>query len=617
MTRGGADSKGFEVRGGDWTRSVRDERDLWLNNGINNSSLAIKLVSDGLLLVVVHPLGGRQGDNFATWIHVPAKMKISGQELLNVVDRIRSLYGGDNSLLNEQTFSTDQILSREYAERKYNREVWPSHGQNLAYIVTSPSLNTIDILSNPLQREFSKYKFVFVYEGEVKTSPQAVDISGIKFENLLTIPPLTENDLEPFTGKGEIMVQVDGKSFDCPINSKFNEKKQLTLTKKGCEPETRWAFAYEDEQPLQISGDKIQWRCKIVTRNITVVDADTNRMVYNAVITPNSRSYTRNDLTLPENEISNAECTISADGYNSATETIDLSGRTAQTVKLKRAKEHKNLIYKGRNGQIKVSFSGPGVARFCPLDGYGYNHDGSQLLKLQQAEGGDGQRREEYVSNDARDHKDRGLDWLSVLVGFVAALAIGAAVWGGMKVFGNEKAETVDPQPKPIENVTGETTDLSGEATVSDEEYKKIRELLNGDKWKRDEIEAHQAIKGLWDEMNSFNYDAILNRANRYPKLRESNNFTLLEDKVKELKAVNNRRSDKFCNEGDHEITIGRYINTLDRTLHPEQAISNEVRPAKPAPVTPVTGGTGGKKSDPKKIKPGEGGNKDKKHGRE
>ena len=88
-----------------------------------------------------------------------------------------------------------------------------------------------------------------------------------------------------------------------------------------------------------------------------------------------------------------------------------------------------------------------------------------------------------------------------------------------------------------------------------------IKYLDNNAKWTRDELEKYSATKGLWDALNEYRFDDILNYKPRLSKSRNYNRiYNIIIENRKYLHSMNNT----YDSNKDQTITISRYIEGLD-----------------------------------------------------
>lgn len=560
---GGADSKVVTVNGGAWTNIIDDKRTLWTRYRINDTSMALTFVPDGMVIVVSHLMGGaRPDDNVTTWIFVPARVIISGAELLQVIRAVREINKMGTRNVTEATFTQNPVLSKDYPVKPNAPVIRASQGNTFAFRTPGQTGTLEQILSLPYQSYYTPYKFIFIYEIPGSGSPELTDLTTVPLEELAVVLPPSHASIAQTFGPGQIAVRLeDGQLFNKPVTRKKGEKLTLQVEKPGCKPIECVAEVIADGAEVVLPVQRQGWVRVLTGASFIIRDAATGRNVIkpNVIIFGPDGQRTNN---IPEENISKVTIQVSAPGYETVKKEVNLSQGRVE-IRMNRVAEKKTFICNTRDGRkIQVTLDGVGATTSSsPIDGY--SAQGDMLVYKGGGTGNNGSK--------------KGFAWKEFIMGALLIILLGGVCWGGAalidKFFG-KKVET--EQVEEIEEI--ENGDTSEDSNDEDKQLKAALRYLENPVWNRDSMINYQKLDGVWDQLNEFNEAELKKRTD----LMASKNFADI------ITAFSTTKRTKFPSknnpENDYEITVEKLIITINTPdPQPESAVAPDQN-VKPTP---------------------------------
>ncbi|MDE5870222.1 MAG: hypothetical protein K2H18_08305, partial [Muribaculaceae bacterium] len=502
---GGADSKVVTVNGGAWTNIIDDKRTIWTRYRINDTSMALTFVPDGMVVVVSHLVGGaRPDDNVTTWIFVPSRVIISGAELLQVIRVVREINKMGTRNVTEATFINNPVLSKDYPVKAIAPAVRPSQGVKFAFRTPGPAASLEQILSLPYQSYYAPYKFIFLYETPGTGVQELTDFTSIPLEENVTVLPPSPAAVAQAFGPGQIVVRLDdGQMFNKPITRNKGERLSLQIEKQGCQPIDCMADVTADGAEVALPMQRQGWVRIITSNNFIIRDAATGRNVPSANVTiygPDGRR-TNN---IPEENISKVNIQVTAPGYETVKKVENLSQGRVE-IRMNRVAERKTFICNTRDGRkVQVTLDGVGATSANPIDGY--SAQGDSLV---------------YKGSGSAGGGKNGFAWKEFVMGAALIILIGLVCWGGSALIGKFFGEK-EVTEEVVEIETPETDVTDEDANVEEVQIKAACEYLdNHEKWNRDEMLQIPKLEGLWELLNEYRFTEL----EKYDYLKDSPKF--------------------------------------------------------------------------------------------
>lgn len=556
VTANGAGSKEFKINCNNWDYYVSDQRDIWYKYASNDECVAITMIEKGILISVVKLLRtARPKDNIATWIYVPSKIKISGEELERVIIRVKEINRGSTKAITETIFASDPILNADFEERKYPRTLCrPEPDSQNAYRTKTQMINIREILDRPFQEYYSNYRYIFLFNEFPATTEGLVDISDKELKKTITALPPSESTIREYFGYAPVRITKDRNIFNSPISVELGDNIKLRAERSGYVSMDFVGQAIEDEAELQLSGFG-EWRKIINPHTIIVKDVETGSIISGAKVDfGNCNGYDRMNDSIPESKLANVAVRVTANGYKDKEVTIDFTG-PLMPITLEANKEEKTYTLTTDDGRkLKVTFSGKRIGKVCPLVGYTFTGE-----KLQRQYPSDTDITIEGKSDNDKNSKDKhefSLKWF--LCGILTALLLILLALGVKAIFFSGDKEDKKPAINNLTTPEQPRTDprqLEHPSTIS----QAVAYLDNNEVWIRDSINKFPELVGLFDELNSYDFDKIIARETSL------SNSKAFKDLVNVVKANNKKRiNGMFNNQNDIQITVKKYKNKIN-----------------------------------------------------
>lgn len=531
----------LEINGNkSWISNVRDIRTELENvTNLDGKSAALMLTSleSGHLITVASWIDGRIGDCISAWIYVPATINVSGKELVDIIDAVKSGILADR--LNDEQLR--EIFAKSYPMAQAKKITVQSSGDKCAfrYYGQRTKYTLAELLAEMCQREYKEYKSVFLLDNASNLKCRVGD-------------NLTDQNVRPM-----IVIPAPGvvDNFVPHINSEIFDKAICAI--EGDELLVEWKRPGYSTIKKQIKAAK-DVKCSVPTRNEyqvivkrsqILVKNENGNIVEKYELIVNGKLETADTFLVSESEISKSNVQINAEGYDPWSKVLDL--RTGGSIEIKRKTLRFYVIgYDGE--QIEFNYSTKSELTTSPLMG--------------------------YVENGFKDRQGRILlvqkPLFSLKTKFVLALvmvvmlALGSVgTWFLKDWLGYGEKIVYVTKPVNVESTTDMSPDKE-EETPRDWSMI-IKYLDEHSAWNRTEMEELGAAD-LWDYLNEYQFDDILihmddlNGSKCFAEL-----FTELE------KGKNATGLDRFNSENDFVITFEKYLNkikSLDSNTEGEDA---------------------------------------------
>lgn len=337
----------------EWDGYVDDVRSFfaYITNEQNTLTF-IQILESGVLYCYVRRKSGRDNDNRAYFLYVPASADISPKKLVEIVNCFV-----DCSARRDKD-GLRSLTEVEYGERK--SLVYTSSNRDAAKMAVFDK-NKRDLgefLSLVGYQQFnSEYKGVIIADGQ-EESINTEDISGKQLERPITIKPPTQEEMERKWKIGGVTLYVNDKPFTAPMKVLSGTPLDVEARRQPCNPVKFTVQPIIDGKSISINGAQPFTR-DISSRNFKVLDE--NCITIQSVdIRVNSRPLGNRPISV--NAADEASLCVRADGYEEPKDQpfmpLDI---TVETIYLERkVQEYKgtialpggaraDIILKGRN----------------------------------------------------------------------------------------------------------------------------------------------------------------------------------------------------------------------------------------------------------------------------
>ena len=631
ITNNGA-GEPFVINEGGWTRHVADVRSVLskVDGADSQNRRVVRFMSftdEGCLLTVARYIGGRKGDNVAAWIFIPAKLAISGKDVIYIMD------------VAEKTILESSInpANLEHA----CRQPYPKFEEGYS---KSPRGNALayrfyDDIS--LENILGLYRYQYYYDDfahiilldkndslSISNPEEATDLSdGLNNPPSLLLPISREQLRQQLYYDVELQLE-DGTPFTEPISIKNGEKIPLKMAREGFEPIMFSYLAPYNCGRHFISLDKLKpylqkWLVSYTINDIEIVDNHKEPISgdkFDALlIKVNGERIKFGEIyRIYENKAktSTIEVTDSRFEYKHMLTKVDLTKKPVRLT-LDYACTSKQAIIVTSNGEeASLNYQVRGLEHNEKSPLIGYRFDG-----------------EEHLVYDKRS------SWIYRLQGFIVAAVISLACFLVVVYLSEEKAK-IKKTSTPIEahneqlsqiddqnpeSVTGnsdnsaefvnnqqDTQDIIKDSNETSEaadndvntfSYTQAIDYLDNNKtWKREEMDQFDNLQGLFDDMNQFRLQQIIGKWKQ--ELEASERFQeVVSVAKKNLRngwnpAVGNHKP-YYNRPNDNAIAVKNYVYWLDQDQTKLQSEKkNTVTVKKSGGTTKPAAGSGNKNLD-------------------
>ncbi|MBD5340870.1 MAG: hypothetical protein HDR94_04775 [Bacteroides sp.] len=574
VTSGGYDDEKVRINAGDWSSVVEDERQLWLKFSDNGESTAMTIVRDGVVFAITRMIGGDRADNnITTWVYIPSKVKITGSQVKQVIDAIKEINKLGTKKVSQNSFMSIDILAYDYPEKKYAILLSPSEGKELAGRYPTTDFSMVEILGHSFQEYYTKYKYVFLFNQKNEFKEGLVDLSNQDIIDTICVLPPSADNIQKIFGSSSVVIKLsDGSVFNTPFVVKKGQPISLTAVKKDCIPMRIMGQAFKDEAEIEISSINQPWK-RIISNLFEVTDAKTGKVIPSKCRILDSH-YDELEKSIPEDRLRNVRIQVTSNGYEPFDGEVNLS-HGVKTIPLEKIMEKETYTYQTKAGDdVKVTISGPGAKSKSPLQGYKVN--GHKLIYVEPTLVHNGSCLQDTVLTVGENTpKKRRFAWMEFCYGIISVILLMFILYGGIKFFhptffkdmlqySKEYSEDITIDDSDVNMVTPTLKDTAKEQAIA------YLDNQTG-KWDRDSFNRYPVLECLFEELNTYQFDKILNRESI---LSGSRNFKDVLDAIRINK--HKKFSGSFCPENDFQITVSRYIDKLNKPEEQKAQASSE-----------------------------------------
>lgn len=550
--------EGLEVNGAqEWTKNIRDVREdlKHIENFQGDSTvLMMRCLDSGNLITIASLIDGRITDCISAWIYIPDNLIISGKKLVEIIDitknEILAVMQND-SLLKE-------IFSKEYESAPANRIYKKSNTDQYAYRYYGKGCNyeLWELLDNIYQPYYQQYKSVFFIDKSSQLSCSVGDDLSNKqlYTSILANTPKVVDGFVPY---------VNGKIFDSPMYVSKGEVIEITWKKKDYEPIRTHTEA--NEGFVYIEPTVNQYRRLIPYEAIMVVDERRRSIQEYELSINHNKVNPGNVVPVSEAALNNVRIDVYADGYDPKGIMVDFVKSSRITVQLsKTSYEYKLAIpLENIDGYINLEpITTHKKLEKSPIKGYAPERRGFS-------------RHEITYLKYAPYNKTFWIQ-AAIVLGIVLILGVALGAWGWNKLKTEKLINENSALKYEIEQLKlkgGHNYSHQEDEEKTSKQEDNVRDadeviayLDNNNVWNREKMEGFSQIKGLWDALNTHDFNKVLGFENT---LKDSKRFKKLVQAVKKNKNKNfttnyNPTSDDFDITIEPEGNNKGYIKALN-----------------------------------------------------
>lgn len=540
-----------------WTKNVRDIRnDLKNIDNLDGSSAVLMLTSidSGHILTIALIIEGRTTDFISAWIYIPASIDITGKELVEIVDAVKK-----EILLNElNDEKLSQLFSKEYKSAPAAKITSKSTREKFAfrYYGQGAKYTLCELLNDIYQPYYRNYKSIFLLDKSSNLKfNQGDNLTDEKVSPMVYVKsPNHVNSFTPY---------FNGQPFERPMFAVEGDMIQIEWRRNEYESISTDTTVRKD---ISFSYPTPDQYIKILPYNyITVLDEENQDINEYELFVAKRKINKNTNIRINEANIKNISVEIRAEGFEPETNQYDLT-KSVQIKLIKKTYKYDlripTITTINNERFLTITISCHRELKKSPIKGYDTKNSSITPNSTN------------YLKFKPFTRKF----WIISLIYSIIVLLLG--IWGGYALndFIGSKVDNQEVSKLPKENADLKSRTKEHEKhnytytpkgeTDNNEAYSieaVISYLDSNNKWNRTEMEKFVEIQGLWDALNHYNLNKIL----QYEKnLKDSKTFKEL---VNAIKTNEKHFSGTYCNESDTNITIDKYINKLERAVQQQK----------------------------------------------
>lgn len=511
------------------------------HNALDESSRSVILArffgTAGYLLAIVKargPIEGEPYDNTAVWVHIPAKMDISGEQTLQVIEEIfDAISDPDNINANH----LQALAAAEYPEIDALIAPVSSKGKSAGIMEYGGDTGlTLANLLGPEIRQpayvgYSAIAFLDRADHIAISSPEAVIATGVEPMVTIPVPPDTLG-FKPYIG---------GMPFNRPVQVAAGQSIVVIWKRSGykdilLEVDT----AQPPVDPASFSPGPEMLTLLLRRDRFSILD-ENKHAIHDASISINGKAI-GDVFELPESALAKGVTVrVSRQGFSEATAKLTTLPASISFILVKKLRHYEFALpaydRRGREmpEKMKVTvesrapltrspFRGFATVNETIIEGEGYYKsnplrrvDNSALSKLLYALAGAAVAAlifvlVGYYSSDTSSSGNRSEETFSATT--VTTLPTSAEEAAAAVV---ETADNLQQQPSepPVEAAANAANDIAEALAYMNSKWV----------WEYDELEKYDATKGLYDDFNNFNLERLVDYwSPRFPDCKKLQN---------------------------------------------------------------------------------------------
>lgn len=515
-----------------------------------NIFYAVTYTDEGTFFIIVRTIPHGHADHLAAWIYIPADTVISADQLNRIVKLTTDKVSG-SGVSNEDLAELREAFATEYDTDREAPSIAASQGTEFACHLYGgdTGLKLTDFMGARLFRPDSlPYAGFLIVDADLGIDCGADDITNTSLsDNVAVMPP------EP-TEEG-FMPHIYRRPFVRPYLAMPGQKLAITWRRPGFEDVVEEVTVTADGMtPGAVST--AESRKAISPASFYVSSQATKEPLMNCTIKVNNVEITEAHY-FTSAELANASVSITADGFFPYNGRLDLASTTQALIQL----QERRKIYRFElplkstelGAPIKFEIRSKRPIDDSPIDGY-------KLLGDIQ-EGSTRTNHLGYINGtDSRSLITRGI-WM--LIGLVAGVLITSlttycsrddSAEGAPAITVTDVIPEIEPEApaaKPVASVpptapvgqSAAPADSKGAVADAASVAAAVKYLDANKVWRREEMEAIAALRGLYDDMNSYNFERLTGHWNDV--LGSSSNFALVAKAARQStnKKVNVRKA--------------------------------------------------------------------------
>lgn len=551
----------------DITRHIHDFRDaldaLDYDHSFANTFYLLTYYAEGVALSVLRTLpDGANGDHIAASVFFPKGIVVSDSEIIKLIGDIEKIIGHDkNELSHEDIGNLREIMSPDFPVNADAPLRLPSAGHIYAYAffgADDPALSDY-VHARFYQPEFAEFAGVILIDAATKAK-------GKDPHNNLTHKHLEKSVVVEAPAKSPegFVPYIFKHAFTSPMLLPAGTDIEIQWRRPGFEPVMQTVRLKAGNDNTIAAPETSEAVKTISPASFYITEQGTQRSLGTFMIKVNGIDI-ESSHTFTFAELRNAKVEISSPGYFAFSGNLDLASSTQALVQMKQLhctyRFDLPLHAPDPVEAIRIYLKTKKPITECPIEGYsvagGEIHEGAGVSNNLIYVGGHSKRLRTYGIAAAVIIFLLGffVGWLAFDVDTKAVEAAKSAPAAAAPAPEEKAVPAAEPVPVAEAEAVAEAQPAEQMAEPVADTAAAIEYLDAGKIWRKAELEQYGTLKGLYDDLNNYNFDRI----NNYwaPLLADSKNF------AKVLAAVKGSAEKRNPRTGKHDPTY----NTADDTV--------------------------------------------------
>ena len=478
-------------------------------NDVRSTVTLMKYIPEGLLLCVAKRMNVR-GDSSrsceALWIFVPSVIDIKSHEIVEALNGVRIMFENKMAFSNPENFRAflPQIFNRDFPRSAHPSPCFLMKGNAVAVIDCTSQFPLTRILSFGCQSAYSKYGLIILDENNRPVGPNVDVLSPSTFKEMVWVT-LPKNLPAELVGKN-FSVKIDNILLPESGLSVVAGQHKVTIAVEGYLPETIMLPILPGSSELNLNDlvRQMKWFQRIDVSIFKVKNTSGKDITFNCKFESNDvyddrgmpkRIFYPSDTTVyvPKSKLGNFLITVVCKGYETKTDSLNLTDRRPVEIKLNEASRAGGMSdYSQNYRRDDYRSSGP-------------SQPGGESLKMR--------KENTRLKGEVESLKNSLTLWRIIACAGIAAAIVFLILWltkgpsepktGDDIIDYAEETTKIDQSAQdqtPTENIGGNQQE-SNTPSLQDA----VKYLDNNSTWSKATMDTYPELRGLFEDMNNYN----------------------------------------------------------------------------------------------------------------
>lgn len=558
----------------DVSRYVRDLRNVLAlieyDPEEKNIFYLLSATDDGTFFTVIRTVPPVRDHHVAEWLFIPNSVKISGEQVYELVTML-TRKAGLSKLTNTDVAEVRAALNTEYPTVDDapavtaclgSQYAWRSYGSASGYSLRDFAGR------GRWQQTYIPFAGILLVDDELGYTVKATSLEDTPLgEPAVILPPeKTGNNFSAY---------VFGRKIDRPLRATRGEETVITWRRSGFE-DVQVTERITTPEFLPVPPDTTGSHKLITPSSFYVTSQHSHEAITDCQIRVNGLDIPDEGRPFTSENLRHAAVTVACEGYTTFTGTMDLAATSRALISLKEQRKvycfELPLVSSDYGAPVHFELHTKKKITQSPVDGY--------ILLDDVQEGPSRTNHLGYAGNTTPLSAKLLYGAIGLVAGIVLTILAGMCSRSSdekstlapaadptappttVVVPPTDPSKTEGPEPAPAE-APAPAPEAKAEATVNENTADALKYLNDNKTWTRDDLEKYGATKGLYDDLNNFRKDRIVNVWG--PKFKDCERMQLIVDHIQ--KGFSKKKSDLSgtYNKGDDTaILIQRYLNYVD-----------------------------------------------------